>query len=70
MKLSEDNVRLRSAIGLVTGLLVAGAMGCVAFADDAPVVPLTAEQVVQRNRCAATRRPALTPTWRPDAAAS
>lgn len=44
----EGNVRLRSAIGLMTGLFVAGAMAGVAFADDAPLVPLTAEQVVQR----------------------
>jgi len=44
----EGNVRLRSAIGLMTGLFVAGAMAGVAFADDAPLVPLSAEQVVQR----------------------
>ena len=44
----EGNVRLRSAIGLVTGLFIAGAMACVAVADDSPVAPLTAEQVVQR----------------------
>jgi hypothetical protein len=41
-------LRQRSAIGLAAGLFVAGTVACAAYANDAPVAPLTAEQVVQR----------------------
>ena len=48
MTSGEGIIRLRSVIGLATGLFVAGTVACVARADDAPLAPLTAEQVVQR----------------------
>jgi hypothetical protein len=48
MTFGEGTLRQRSAIGLATGLFVAGTVACAAYANDAPVAPLTAEQVVLR----------------------
>ena len=48
MRSKKVQMRLRSARGLGLGLLLAGTVAGVAFADDAPVTPFTAEQVVLR----------------------
>jgi hypothetical protein len=48
MTSGEGNLRLRYAIGLGISMFVAATVACAAFANDAPVAPLTAEQVVQR----------------------